>query len=148
MRGLGAVVIGLLMAGGCAARVDGPPEIVVDRTACSHCGMLISEPAFAAAYQAPPAEGRVFDDIGCLLAAARREQAPGLRFWFHDAGTGTWIDGEKALFVVSRSIRTPMSGGIIAYGDLGAAEDAAAKHGGELVRSLPALLARSGGEER
>ena len=58
----------------CGAKADGPPHIEVDRTPCAHCGMLISEPVFAAAYRAPGSEARVFDDIGCLLAAASRGQ--------------------------------------------------------------------------
>src|SRR5262245_4849990 len=72
----------------CGLRADGPPDIQVDRTACSHCGMLISELAYAAAYRAPGADPRVFDDIGCLLEAARREPArSSLRFWFRDAAS-------------------------------------------------------------
>ena len=146
--GLAVVAIGMLMAGGCAARAEGPPEIVVDRTACSHCGMLVSEPAFAAAYRAPQADGRVFDDIGCLLAAARREPSAGLRYWFHDAATGAWMDGDQAVFVVSPAIRTPMGGGIVAYGTARAAEDAAARHRGQVVGSLAQLVARGNGEQR
>ena len=46
-----AIVLALaIWMAACATRADGPPEIVVDRTACSHCGMLISEPASAAAF--------------------------------------------------------------------------------------------------
>ena len=103
------------------ARSDGPPEIVVDRTPCSHCGMLISEPLYAAAYQAPGADARVFDDIGCLRDAARREGRGALRIWFHDAADGRWIDGVEAVFVASPSIRTPMGGGMLAYRDPAAA---------------------------
>ena len=61
----------LLVTAACGVKAGGLPEIEVDRTACSHCGMLISEPLYAAAYQAPGAAARVFDDIGCLRDAAR-----------------------------------------------------------------------------
>jgi nitrous oxide reductase accessory protein NosL len=78
---VGAIVV-LAAGAACGVKADGPPEITVDRTACSHCGMLISETMFAAAFKAPGAEARAFDDIGCLLAAAKREADPGgLRFW-------------------------------------------------------------------
>jgi copper chaperone NosL len=136
---------GLLLVAACAARAEGPPAIELDRTACSHCGMLISEPVYAAAYRAPGDAGRVFDDIGCLIAAARKESA-GLRFWFHDAARGEWIDGQAAVFVVSPKLRTPMGGGVIAFDDAAAAARAAARHGGEVVSSIAALFAGHGGK--
>ena len=141
-----------LFAAACSAKAEGPPEIVVDRTACSHCTMLISEVAYAAAYQAPGADARVFDDIACMLEGLQRdgvgrESGTDLRVWFHDAGDGRWIDGETAVFVVSPEIKTPMGGGIIAYRDLAGAEQAAARHHGKVVRSLSELMNRRGEEE-
>lgn len=128
----------------CSAAPPGPPDIVVDRTACSHCGMLISETIYAAASQAPGSDGRVFDDIGCLIQASRKDTSTGLRFWFHDASDGGWIEGDAASFVVSPDIRTPMGGGILAYRDMAAAAQAAGTHRGEIVRSLPDLMIRKG----
>src|SRR5688572_30624635 len=82
------MVLALTTNVACGVRADGPPEIDVDRTACSHCGMLISEPVYAAAYRTPGSDPRVFDDIRCLLEAAHQEpRADALRFWFHDAAT-------------------------------------------------------------
>jgi copper chaperone NosL len=135
----------LLTAAGCAGQADGPPGIVVDSSACSHCGMLISERAYAAAYRAAGADARVFDDIGCLIAAARKDTSSDLRFWFHDARDSAWIDGRTATFVASSEIRTPMGGGIVAYRDPEAAGEAARTHRGEVVRTLADLLARTGG---
>ena len=126
---------------GCGVKADGPPEIHVDRTACSHCGMLISEPVYAAAYRASGSDPRVFDDIGCLLEAARKEpHADRLRFWFHDAATTVWIDGEEAAFVGSSTLRTPMGGGLIAFRDRTAAREGAVRHQGRVIGSLEDLL--------
>ena len=126
---------------GCSARADGPPRIEVDRIPCAHCGMLISEPTFAAAYRAPHGDARVFDDIACLLEAASHEQdRSGLRFWFHDAASSQWIDGGIATFVKSASMKTPMGGGIVAYGDQAAATKAAAEKQGRLIRTIGDLL--------
>ena len=125
----------------CVARADGPPDIEVDRTACAHCGMLISEPVYAAAYRAPDSEPRVFDEIGCLLKAAHREpHADAIRFWFHDAATAVWIDGKDAAFVTSPSLRTPMGGGLIAYRDRTAARESATRDHGRVIDSLEDLL--------
>lgn len=129
----------------CSARADGPPRIEVDRTPCAHCGMLISEPVFAAAYKAPQGDARVFDDIACLLDAASHEQdKSGLRFWFHDAASSEWIDGGIATFVASASMKTPMGGGILAYGDHAAATKAAAEKQGRLIRTIGELLQTRG----
>ena len=139
---LAAIVAMTLSAAiACRAGADGPPRIEVDRTACAHCGMLISEPMFAAAYRSPHGEPRVFDDIACMLDAAGKEQNPGaLRFWFHDAATSRWIDGGAATFVSSASLKTPMGGGLVAYGDEAAANRAANAQQGTVIRSVGDLL--------
>lgn len=133
-----------LLSVACGARVAGPPEIVVDRTACSHCGMLVSEPVYAAAYQADGQDPRIFDDIGCLLAAARGETGSPITFWFQDANRGGWLDRDEAIFVASPHLRTPMGGGVLAYADATAAENAATAHAGAVVPSFEALLTLKG----
>lgn len=140
IRFLGAAAISMLIVA-CAARAGGPPEIVVDRTACSHCGMLISELIYAAASQVPDAEARVFDDIGCLLSTMEAGQAAP-RVWVQDAEGGGWIEGDAATFVTSPKIRTPMGGGTLAFRSADAAARAAAGVGGDVVTSLSALQAR------
>ena len=131
--------ITMVWAGACAGRAAAPPAIVVDRTACSRCGMLVSEPAYAAAIRWPDGRDEIFDDIGCLLAASR--QVPGVngQYWFHDAVTGKWITDASPLFVVSPELRTPMGGGIAAYRDRATAETAAARHHGKLVAAFSDL---------
>ena len=139
-----AAIIGLLAlaASACGVKADGPPRIEVDRTPCAHCGMLVSEPMFAAAYRAPDGGARVFDDIGCLIASLSREpRTDGIRFWFHDADDVQWIDGTEAVFVRSDRLRTPMAGGLIAYRSTAAAERGAARHEGQVIRNLDDLLA-------
>jgi copper chaperone NosL len=135
----------LLTITACAVKAGGPPEIELDRTACSHCGMLISEPLYAAAYQVPGVPARVFDDIGCLRDAARAEAGDGRRFWFHDGSHGGWIEGPDAIFVASPEIRTPMGGGLIAYRDRAAAERSAQATHGRVVRSIADLLSKENG---
>jgi copper chaperone NosL len=143
---IGRAVLGaaMLAASGCAVKAEGPPAIDLDRSACSRCGMLISEPVYAAAYKAPGADARVFDDIGCLRSAARGE-AGTLRFWFHDAGDRGWIDGAGATFVASPEIRSPMGGGLLAFRNPAAAERSAAIYHGRVLRSISDLVAKEGG---
>ena len=138
-----AATFGLILsiAVACRAGTDGPPRIEVDRTACAHCGMLISEPVFAAAYRAHQADARVFDDIACLLEAiAGEKDRSGLRLWFHDAATSQWIDGGAAVFVESAGLKTPMGGGFVAYKDEATAAKTAADRQGRVIRSVGDLL--------
>lgn len=144
MRIRGLVLAAALLTAACGVRAEGPPEIVVDRTPCSRCGMLISETLYAAAYQAPGADARVFDDIGCLRDAARGEQGA-LRIWVHDAADGRWMIGGEALLVSSPSIRTPMGGGFLAYRDPAAADRAAERHNGRVIRSIDEILRKEAG---
>lgn len=146
MRSVSMGLMFLAATAGCAATPDGTPEIVIDRSACSHCGMLISERVYAAAYRIPGRDARVFDDIGCLVAAARKESAGAARFWFHDALDGASIERDAAAFVASPNIRTPMDGGILAYRDRATAAAAATTHRGAVVLSVEDLMNRTGGQ--
>ena len=141
------IVAFALLAASCSARAAGHPEIVVDQTVCSHCGMLVSEPAYAAAYHAAGKDARVFDEIGCLLDAIRHEAASPITVWVQDAAGGGWLDAKAATFVSSPDIRTPMNGGVLAYADASAAADAAAAHRGKVIASFAELMARQGDAE-
>ena len=139
-----ALVAVVALAAACGVKADGPPEIQVDRTACAHCTMLVSEPRYAAAYRTADGEAQVFDDIGCLLDALGKEPKAPARYWFKDANDGAWIDGDAASFVLSDAIRTPMSGGITAYRDLQSAESAASRHAGSVVETFAELRRMKG----
>ncbi|HVR30023.1 MAG TPA: nitrous oxide reductase accessory protein NosL [Thermoanaerobaculia bacterium] len=153
----GRLAIGLcLVAGsyGCRGDGAGPPEITLDRTACAECGMLISEPGYAAAYAAGRTT-RVFDDIACLLRAldeheldlvARAGDAEGeggatAQVWLY-GDDSRWIAGDAAFFVRSDRLETPMGGGIKAVADRAAAEELAARVDGAIFDDLAALRAR------
>ena len=133
-----------LLVAACAARPVGPPEIVLDRSACSHCGMLVSERIYAAALRTSDGREQVFDDIGCLLDAVRKQSLTDARYWFHDAAGGQWIDGASAVFVASPALRTPMAGGVLAFATRAAAERAAAGLSTSVVPSMTALQAQKG----
>lgn len=133
--------VAVLAAAACGGGTDGPPRIDVDRTACSHCGMLISEPLYAAASQAPGSAPRVFDDIKCLVDAAGQPGAAIARVWLHDAASAAWIDGHGAVIVKSPALRTPMGGGLIAFRDRAAAREAAANYDASVLTSLDRLMA-------
>jgi hypothetical protein len=103
--------------------------------------MLVSEPAFAAAYRRDGSDARIFDDIGCLLNGLSGEaDHERLRFWFHDAATAVWIDRTEAVFVRSARLRTPMSSGIVAYRGEAAAGRAAVDGQATIVGNFDQLI--------
>ena len=134
------LVAALALTGGCRAAADGPPAIELDRTACSRCGMLVSEMVFAAASRDQHGVVRVFDDIGCLRKAHGAADAKSVTFWFHDARDGSWIDGRQASFMASASLQTPMGGGFLAFRDRTAADAEAVARHGHVVASVDELL--------
>lgn len=137
-----ALAVALVAA--CAPRAEGPPRLVLDESVCARCSMLISEPAFAAAYRLDGRD-RLFDDLGCLLADLAEEAAggAGARVWVGDFETGAWLAGEEATFVRSPALHTPMGGGLAAVRDRPAAERLAARTGGRMVARFEDLLQES-----
>ena len=111
-----------LLACSPAADIDSPPEIVYGEDMCVQCGMIISEPRYAAAYLSVDGEPRIFDDLGELCLYHRDHQEKMATVWAHDFHSEAWIDAEAATFVMSENIHTPMSFGIVAFRDR---EDAA-----------------------
>jgi hypothetical protein len=100
---------------GCTRPPDGPVEPHWDHTRCARCGMLVSEPRFAA--QVQRADGTVlhYDDPGCLLAHEGPERgalAEAHAVWFHHAETPRWVPLADVGFVPAEN--TPMDFGLAA----------------------------------
>ncbi len=93
----------------------GDPVIRYGQENCARCRMAISDARFAAAWREPDGKEVHFDDIGCMvLLEGERNPADGTRFWVHDYMTEAWLDGATASYVISTSIRSPMSYGVAA----------------------------------
>lgn len=135
---LALCLVGMLAAA-CSPAADGPPEIVVDHSTCAHCGMLISEPRYAAAFRI---DGRdsVFDDVGCLLQSLQDESASAAaEVWFRDVDDGSWLTADEAVFVHAAGLPTPMAGGIVATKSREDADELAARRAGEVLATFEAL---------
>lgn len=99
LAALAALAAVLLFA---ACERSGPAPVAWDRIRCAQCGMLVSDPNFAA--QLHSAAGvRHFDDPGCLLAALAALQAGdedrAARIWLHHHREPRWLPGAAAAFV-------------------------------------------------
>jgi len=93
-----------------AAPAAGPVEPAWDRVACARCGMLVSDPAFAAQLQGGSGEVLFFDDPGCLLLERAESAEPHARAWFHEARASRWLADAEVGFV--RADPTPMGHGL------------------------------------
>jgi len=149
------VCLAVAAAAGCGGGADPartPPTIAYGEDVCAACGMIVSDPRYAAALvvQEEPAGTRtlLFDDLGELFAYEReRPQLRVLRRWVRDAASSVesasdpsaWLALEEAWCVFAESLQTPMATGVAAYGSQEAAERSAQAHDGE-ARRCAAML--------
>lgn len=107
----------LLVACQSQADLSQPPEIFYGEDLCEECGMIISDPRFAAAYYTQNGDARQFDDIGGMAVHHAEHQEGIAQFWVHDFETEEWIKAEQAYFVMSDQVHSPMDYGIVAFSD-------------------------------
>jgi len=123
----------VILLAACSAAPTGepqPPEIHYGEDICDACGMLISEPKFAAAAVEADGTARKFDDIGDLVDYYVDHPGAQVKAYFvHDHLSEQWRRAETAFFIISPQIHTPMAHGIAAYADREAAEAAARQYG-------------------
>jgi copper chaperone NosL len=130
--GLGAP----LASCGSTVEPDQPPEIVYGEDVCDQCGMIISDPRFAAAtiVDTGRLEARRFDDISDMFAYHRtHHDLPVRSWWVHDYETEEWLDAVEAIYVRSPEIRSPMAGGVVAFATEAQATAFATTVGGEIL---------------
>jgi hypothetical protein len=117
-RGVGIAAGIALLAGavGLAVRFsarlsDGPLPVDWDGVACARCGMLVSDPAFAAQLQLQDGSVRHYDDPGCLLLdLADLDLAPVHAAWLRHHREDRWLPLERSAF--ARVDHSPMGYGL------------------------------------
>ncbi len=125
--------------------LDTPPEIAYGRDICVQCGMIISEPQFAASYTTKTGDVRLFESIEDMAMYHIEHQEDVHLFWVHDHETEEWVKGDEAVYVLSETIVTPMGAGVVAAADEAGADELIAAGGGTAVTLDQLLtLAKSG----
>ncbi len=127
----------------CQSAVDltQPPEIRYGEDVCDQCGMIISEPRFAAAYITADGVTRRFDDIGDMIVYHLEMGEDVAVFWVHDFETADWLRADEATLAYIEDLITPMGSGLVAFADPEAAANAIA-HSGDLM-DFATLLAEA-----
>jgi copper chaperone NosL len=147
-RRFGHVCLALLLCAPLAACATGsdlrPPDIAYDHDVCDMCGMIISDPRFAAALTLADGRALKFDDPGEMFERHRQNTGQVVLAWHvHDYRSGEWLRGEQALYVFSADLRTPMGYGIAAFAERPAAEAFARGIGGQVLGFEEAMTASS-----
>jgi copper chaperone NosL len=127
----------------CASGADPlPPDIAYDQDVCDQCGMIISDPRFAAALTMADGRSLKFDDPGEMFEYHRQNPDQAVRAWHaHDYRSGEWIRGEQAFYVFSADLRSPMGYGIAVFAERPAAEAFAHGIGGQVLGFEQAMTA-------
>ena len=123
----------------------GAPQPVTDARSesCAHCRMILSDPRLGAQLVVPGEEPLFFDDIGCLRDW-RKSHRPttGAAAFVADHRTGKWLPAERALYLRTTKLQTPMGSQLIAYADATSRDADPAASGGTAVTTAEALEGR------
>jgi copper chaperone NosL len=133
---LGLTVVLAMALTACAGAADAeptPPTIHYGEDLCELCNMIISEERHAAAYLTDDGHGHAFDDIGDMLRAHLEMQEEATAFFVHDYEDRAWIRAEKAHYVLSENLTTPMASGLAAFSAPEEAQALAAELQGQVL---------------
>jgi nitrous oxide reductase accessory protein NosL len=98
-----ALLAGAPFLAACKAEAKGPEDIRWNRETCEICGMIISDPAYAAEVRGGP-DMRLakFDDIGDAvhwLELQPWKAEPAVEFWVRNADTAAdWMDARTSYY--------------------------------------------------
>jgi copper chaperone NosL len=96
----------------CGTPLDQPEPMVFDHVACDHCGMLVSDPRFAAQLVTREGDRYQFDDPACVFQHIVDHGGSLGHVWFHDSAGEGWLDHRQVGFVPASG--APMDGGLAA----------------------------------
>lgn len=114
--------VAALLAGtmfGCSKHNSGTEEIHYGRETCAKCGMVISDPRFAAEIRGgAQMQLAKFDDAGCAtnwLETQSWQSESTTQFWVMNSDTGKdWLEARSAFYLPGEA--SPMNYGFAAIG--------------------------------
>lgn len=110
-----ALISLLLMLSACGAERGGAPRARFGQDVCARCGMIVSEPRFAAGYVDEKGENVLFDDAGEALDVLREVPALKDRLYVNDLEEPGWLPAPAAYYVRAEGFATPMGSGVAAF---------------------------------
>jgi len=109
------IVLAVLFLGGCSQK---PQKVRYGEEQCAHCKMVITDSRFAAEIVTSKGKAIKFDAIECMAAYLHdhpeiNEKSAAL--WVSNfAEPGSWIDQNKAIFIQSEKVQSPMGKSLLA----------------------------------
>jgi copper chaperone NosL len=91
-----------------------PPTIHYGEDVCEFCNMIISDERYAAGYITEDGQQHIFDDIGNMFRNHLQKSDKVTAFFVHNYENKSWIRAEKAAYVQSSQLTTPMLSGLAA----------------------------------
>ena len=124
-----------------ACQADQKPQAIEAHDASASCRMAISQQQYAAEVLDTDGNAYKFDDIGCMLSYLKQHTLPQRRLYVMDYVNRQWLQAERAVFVRSDAIRSPMDGRLAAFRDQSAAQQFLRNSSGQMM-SLAELIGR------
>ena len=143
-----ATLVVALLLGACSK--PAPVAVVVGKDTGAFCGMVISDPRFAAQVVTEKGKTYLFDAIECLVAFVTEEAVPADQIhstWVANFDQpGEWLAAEEAYYLQSSQLHSPMGVNLLAFKTRPALESVKAEVGGFERRyaDLPGLVIESG----
>lgn len=129
----GLLFCSIIVCGACNTAPVQPVPIGAEDF-CSYCKAPVTDVAFSSEFIMKDGTVHKFDDIGCLVAGAKRLGPKNVRAYFaRDIMSRTWLPAERLSFVRSSRIPTPNKTGIIAFKDAAKARQIASRYQAELL---------------
>ena len=134
---LGCALAVSLSLAGCQAEPR-PVQLGVD--SCTFCRMTVGDPRFAAEFVTKKGKVLTFDSIECLAAFAVADEDAGTPWVTNFNDPGEWLKADRAFFVRSPAVRSPMGLNVSAYKTRAAFEKAKSDSNGQELRWDDVLL--------
>jgi len=124
-----------------------PVDFKAGEFECSHCRMGITDMRFKG--EAVTQKGKIyrFDSIECLTAWSMKNQEQPHSAWVTNfLKQEEWVDVDRAIFLHSKKLNSPMGAGLSAYSSEDGLNEALHMYGGEKLsrKELVALVAEWG----
>lgn len=115
----------------------GPQPIRWGEDNCDHCKMTLMDQQFGAEIVTKKGKAYKFDDLNCLVNFLHKNTVPAdqvaEKYVVNHAQPGTLIPAASAVFLSSEQLKTPMAGGVAAFGHLTDLEKVKTEIGGEVL---------------
>jgi len=112
------------------------PVDIREQDVCARCKMPIADVRYAAELIDKAGAPHKFDEIGCMVNYIKLKH-PSRDFrgtFVMDYDQKQWLKSDEAFFVRSEQIRTPMSGGIVAFREKGRADAVASQFQAQVLK--------------